>query len=319
MTGHRSWMTGRPQLTNGLSHTRESSLRSDDDEHSVIEPHVNLKLLLAYDGSDFHGWQIQPERRTVQGVLEAAIREMTGEEPRLLCAGRTDAGVHALGQVASLETRSRIPAEKWRPALQVRLPRDVVVREVTEVPERFHATYSARSKRYRYLIHNSRVDDVFLRRHCWRVPLPLDVDAMQAAADRLLGTHDFRSFETNWPNKATSVRTVMDLKVVRCDSGPFFQDRSVLPQDHSETDTNQASQLHAQSPFIAIEIEADGFLYNMVRTITGTLVNVGRGTWTPDDVERILKAQDRMQAGDTSPAWGLYLVRVHYPDRDEDL
>ena len=303
---------------------------------------MNLKLLLAYDGTDFHGWQTQPDRRTVQGVLEEAIHDLTGDQPRLMCAGRTDAGVHALGQVASLETRSRIPAEKWRPALQVRLPNDLVVREVTEVPARFHATYSAKSKRYRYLIHNSRVDDVMLRRHCWRVQWPLDVDAMQEAANRLLGTHDFRSFETNWPNKATSVRTVMDLKVVRTEPGPFFQGRSMLSRETGDERREPAENAghppsamglqpaHNQEPrtknffapqpeFIAIEIEADGFLYNMVRTITGTLVNVGRGTWTPDDVERILKAQNRMQAGDTCPACGLYLVEVHYPDNEDEL
>lgn len=301
---------------------------------------MNLKLLLAYDGTDFAGWQTQPNQRTVQGVLEAAIRDLTGDQPMLLCAGRTDAGVHALGQVASVETRSRIPPEKWRPALQVRLPRDLVVREVTEVPARFHATYSAKSKRYRYLIHNSRVDDVMLRRHCWRVPWPLDVDAMQEAAKRLLGTHDFRSFETNWPNKATSVRTVMDLQVVRTDPGPFFQGRSMLggpsasrepavdsghlpsairhpPTKNQEPGTKNV--FAPQPEFIVIEIEADGFLYNMVRTITGTLVNVGRGTWTPDDVEQILKAQNRMRAGDTCPAEGLYLVEVHYPENEDEL
>jgi tRNA pseudouridine(38-40) synthase len=336
---------------------------------------VNLKLLLAYDGTDFAGWQTQPNQRTVQGVLEAAIHDLTGDQPMLLCAGRTDAGVHALGQVASVETRSRIPPEKWRPALQVRLPRDLVVREVTEVPARFHATYSAKSKRYRYLIHNSRVDDVMLRRHCWRVPWPLDVDAMQEAANRLLGTHDFRSFETNWPNKATSVRTVMDLQVVRTEPGSFFQGRSMLRErrearderrepeagprasdeewtvsrsetaatltpspspggrgepavgsghppsaiSHPPTKNQEPRTKDSQSEFIVIEIEADGFLYNMVRTITGTLVNVGRGTWTPDDVEQILKAQNRMRAGDTCPAEGLYLVEVHYPENEDEL
>lgn len=289
---------------------------------------MNLKLLLAYEGTDFDGWQVQPGRRTVQGVLEEAIRDLTGEQPRLMCAGRTDAGVHALGQVANLETRSPIPPEKWRPALQVRLPRDLVVREVTEVPDRFHATYSAKSKRYRYLIHNSRVDDVMLRRHCWRVPWPLDAEAMQLAANRLLGTHDFRSFETNWPNKATSVRTVMDLQVVRTDPGPFFQGRSMLKgkkesfAPHPSSHNSQLSTLNSQPlqpEFIVLEIEADGFLYNMVRTITGTLVNVGRGTWTPDDVEQILKGQNRTLAGDTSPAWGLYLVEVHYPENEDEL
>ncbi|RLS57699.1 MAG: tRNA pseudouridine(38-40) synthase TruA [Planctomycetota bacterium] len=268
---------------------------------------MNLRLTLAYDGTDFHGWQAQPHYRTVEATLAEAIRDMTGESPRLLSAGRTDAGVHALGQVASLETRSRIPAEKWRPALQMRLPEDLIVREVVEVPAIFHATYSAIGKRYRYLIHNSRTEELLLRRYSWRVPQPLDTDAMQLAADRLLGKHDFRSFETNYPNKATSVRTVRELRVFRTGPGSLLQ--GLAYHDPADRPTNM----------VAIEIEADGFLYNMVRTITGTLVNVGRGTWTPDDMERILTGQSRHLAGDTCPAKGLFLVRVDYPEREEDL
>jgi len=268
----------------------------------------NLRLLLAYDGTDFTGWQIQENRRTVQGVLEAAIQDLTGLAPRLLCAGRTDSGVHALGQVASLETRSTIPADKWRSALRVRLPEDLIVREVTEVPPRFHATYSPISKRYRYLIHNSLVEDMFLRRYSWKVRPPLDVEAMQLAASRLLGTHDFRSFESNWPNnKTTSVRTVHDLQVFRTSHGPMMQGFSCHTEESGPQD------------FIAIEIEADGFLYNMVRIIAGTLVDVGKGTRTPEDVERILIAQNRQLAGDTSPAHGLFLVQVYYPKNDDEL
>ncbi len=269
---------------------------------------MNLRLTLAYDGTDFHGWQAQPRYRTVEETLTTAIREMTGEEPRLLCAGRTDSGVHALGQVVSLETKSRIPAEKWRPALQLRLPEDLIIREVVEAPPRFHATYSAIGKRYRYLIYNHRVENLLLRRHSWRVTLPLDVDAMQAAADRLLGTHDFRSFETNWPNnKMTSVRTVRELRIFRTGPGLLFEGLAF----HDPVDR--------PLDMVVIEIEADGFLYKMVRTITGTLVNVGRGTWTPDDVVRILAAQKRAIAGDTCPARGLFLVSVEYPANDADL
>ncbi len=269
---------------------------------------TNLRLLLAYDGTDFTGWQIQASRRTVQGVLEEAIRDLTGETPRVLCAGRTDSGVHAHGQVANFETKCQIPIDRWRNALQFRLPDDVIVREVTEVPPRFHATYSPLSKRYRYLIHNSLVEDLILRRFSWRVRWNLDVEAMQAGADRLLGHHDFRSFESNWPNnKITSTRNVYELKVFRTSPGAVLQGMACC---YPEADPQG---------FIAIEIEADGFLYNMVRIIAGTLVNVGRGYWTPDDVERILMAQDRQLAGDTSPAQGLFLVHVKYPENEDEL
>lgn len=267
----------------------------------------NLRLLLAYDGTDFTGWQTQEGRRTVQGVLEEAIRDLTGESPRLLCAGRTDSGVHAHGQVASFETKSKIPPDRWRNALQFRLPDDIIVREVTAVPPRFHATYSPLTKRYRYLIHNSLVEDLLLRRFSWRVRWPLDVEVMQAGANRLLGTYDFRSFESNWPNKATSTRTIYELQVYRTSPGEALQGMASFCAD----DDPQG--------FIAIEIEANGFLYNMVRIIVGTLVNVGRGYWTPDDVERILLAQDRQLAGDTSPAHGLFLVHVNYPENEDEL
>ncbi|RLS36349.1 MAG: tRNA pseudouridine(38-40) synthase TruA [Planctomycetota bacterium] len=268
----------------------------------------NLRLLLAYDGTDFAGWQAQSGRyRTVQGVLEEAIEKLTGEETRLLCAGRTDAGVHALGQVASFQTRSSIPVDRWHLALREHLPEDVIIREVSEVPRRFHATYSPLSKRYRYLINNSYVEDLFLRRYSWRVRPHLDVEAMQDAAERLIGTYDFRSFESNWPNNNTSVRTIFDIRVYRSSHVRMLQSFSC----HEECSGND--------DFVAVEVEADGFLYNMVRIITGTLVDVGKGLKTPDDVESIRLGMDRRLAGDTSPAHGLFLVKVYYPEEEEQL
>ena len=175
----------------------------------------NIRLLLAYDGTAYAGWQVQPDARSVQGELEAAIERLTGERPRVLSAGRTDAGVHALGQVASFQTKSTIPGEKWRPALQGQLPADIVIRESTEAAPEFHATFSATSKRYRYLILNSMLDDPFLQRRAWRLNGLLHDSAMASAAAALVGTHDFRCFETEWPNKATSVRTVFDARVHR--------------------------------------------------------------------------------------------------------
>jgi tRNA pseudouridine38-40 synthase len=282
----------------------------------------NIRLLLAYDGTDYAGWQVQPEKRTVQGELEAAIHALTGQPVRLLSAGRTDSGVHALGQVANFQTDFPIPPPKWRPALQSRLPSDIVILESDAVPTEFHATFSARSKRYRYVIYNQLVDDPFLKRYVWRISQPLDVEAMRQAAGCLLGTHDFRSFESHWPNKATSVRTVTELSIhcrERWDvwsPQPLSKGATEPEEDRCDVPPTLAPERStvAEPPFICLEIEADGFLYNMVRTIVGTLVNVGRGTWTEADVERILHARDRTIAGATAPARGLFLVRANYSD-----
>lgn len=262
---------------------------------------ANIRLLLAYDGTRYAGWQIQPTLPSIQGMLEEAIRKLTGESVRVLSAGRTDAGVHALGQVANFHSSFPIPPHKWRAALQAKLPEDIVILKSDEAPADFHATFTAKSKRYRYVIDNSLVDDPFLRRYVWRISQPLDADAMQAAARSLLGTHDFRSFESHWPNKASSVRTVSDLTIARAARWDVWSPHAL--RNGPAADPGR---------FIVLEIEADGFLYNMVRTIVGTLVNVGRGTWSGEDVRRILMAQDRTIAGGTAPAQGLFMVRVNY-------
>lgn len=260
-----------------------------------------IRLRIAYAGTRYAGWQIQPNQVTVQGEVERAILELTGEPTNLLCAGRTDSGVHALGQVASFRSPFNIPAPRWRPALQSKLPEDIVILESDEVPSDFHATYSAISKRYRYVIYNSVVDHPFWKDFVWRISQPLDAAAMHDAAQCLVGKHDFRSFESHWPNKATSVRTIKQLTIHRLANWDLWSPRhTISPSETSEGE------------FICLEIEADGFLYNMVRTITGTLVNVGRGSWPAEDVQRILDAQDRKIAGGTAPASGLYLAQVYY-------
>jgi len=276
-----------------------------ENSKSKIVAVPNIRLTIAYDGAAFCGWQVQPDARTVQGVLQSAIESLTGERVNLLSAGRTDSGVHALGQVANFVTGSTIPADKWRAALQGKLPADVAILDSREVAVDFHATYSAVSKRYRYVIRQSHIDDPFVGRYAWRIGAELDVSAMSAAARLLLGTHDFRCFETEWPNKATSVRTIRHAEWSRVVQWPGWSVDGAAGLNPAARD--------GDAEFLVFEIEADGFLYNMVRAIVGTLVNVGRGRWPVDCVSKIIAGQDRSAAGETAPAHGLYLVRVNYP------
>lgn len=243
----------------------------------------NFKLTLSYDGTDFAGWQTQPAFRTVQQTLEEAIARITQEERvRVNASGRTDAGVHALGQVVNFFSQTQIPPDKLLRAINANLPSDVSVLECMEVPQSFDANHDAVRKLYRYVIHDGPVPSPFLRRYCCQSRHPLDAVAMARAAEPLKGRHDFHSFETDWPNRMSSVRTITHLAVNR------FGD------------------------YIWIDVEADGFLYNMVRAIAGTLINVGRGYWPESRVAEIISAEDRTQAGPTAPAQGLFLVRVTY-------
>jgi tRNA pseudouridine38-40 synthase len=244
----------------------------------------NLKLTVQYDGTDFNGWQTQPGQRTVQETLEQAIARLTGEpRVRVNASGRTDAGVHAVGQVANFHTEATHAADIVLRAVNAHLPHDIVIREAVEVPPSFDANRDAIRKLYRYVIHDGPVPDPFLRRFAHHCRYHLDAAAMARAAVALRGRHDFHSFETDWPNRATSVRTITHIAVNR------FGDR------------------------LWLDVEADGFLYNMVRSIAGTLMNVGRGYWPESQVAAILKAEDRTRAGPTAPANGLFLMRVTYP------
>jgi tRNA pseudouridine38-40 synthase len=266
----------------------------------------NIRLTLAYDGTAYVGWQIQPNGRSVQDVVQLAIGELTGEPVKLIAAGRTDSGVHALGQVASFRTGSTIPTEKFPAAIQSRLPEDIAVLSAGEASPEFHATYSAVRKTYRYLLHLGDRGVPFLRNYAWRFRHELDLAAMREATEFLLGTHDFRCFETQFPNKATSVRTIEQVEWRELSQWEVWQgvpfDAAIPPEPRSET-------------LLGFEITADGFLYNMVRAIVGTAVDVGRGRFAPGDVRRMIQQGDRSLAGPTAPARGLYLVRVEYdPD-----
>jgi tRNA pseudouridine38-40 synthase len=246
----------------------------------------SLKLTLAYDGTAYAGWQWQTNLPTVQAALEQALQKITGQRVRAIASGRTDAGVHALGQVIGISTDSKLPPAVLVKALNANLPADIRVLDVHEAPAGFHAIRDAISKRYRYVIQDGPFYDLFARSYAWYVRQRLDVEAMRAAAQPLLGTHDFSSFETAGSQRLTSVRTVREILVER------------LFVDLSER--------------VIIEVEADGFLYNMVRNIVGTLVEVGRARQTAGWVADVLAAKDRRLAGMSAPPQGLFLVRVDY-------
>jgi len=247
-----------------------------------------LKLTVSYDGTAYAGWQVQADQPTVQGTLEAAIASVIGQSVRVLASGRTDAGVHALGQVVAFQAETDLSPEVLRRALNAVLPPDIAVLDAADVHEGFHPTSHALRKRYRYVIHNGPVRDVFRRHYCWHYTCgQLDAEAMHRAAAALLGTHDFSSFETSGAERQTSVRTIFDIRVER-----------------------------GRGDWITVEVEADGFLYNMVRAIVGTLVEVGRGAWGESWPGEVLRAADRRAAGPTAPPQGLFLVKVEYETRD---
>jgi tRNA pseudouridine38-40 synthase len=258
-----------------------------------------LKLTIAYDGTDYAGWQFQPGAATVQEAMERAIARVTGQSVRVLASGRTDAGVHAAGQVVGFHTESPLPPDVLRRALNAVLPHDIAVLEVAEAPDGFHPIRDAVRKRYRYTIHDGPDRDVFRRHLAWHYRYGrLDAEAMQRAAAALLGTHDFRSFETSGAERKSSVRTIFELRVQRGRAGGADRFPHAEREEYEE--------------YITIDVQADGFLYNMVRTIVGTLVEVGRGkrpeTWPGE----VLPAQDRRLAGPTAPPQGLCLMRVDH-------
>jgi len=242
----------------------------------------NIKLLLEYQGTAYVGWQRQVQPNSIQQVVEEAIGRITGRASRLIGASRTDAGVHAAGQVANFRTESALPPERLREALNAVLPPDIAVLDVEEVPEDFHARFDAVSKRYEYTIRTGPVRPALGRELCWHCRWPLDVDRMRRAAAPLVGTHDFAGFASSGSDRKGSVRTL-----TRCD-------------------------VHQAPGRMVLVLEGDGFLYNMVRTIAGTLVDIGRGKLPVERVAEVLAAGDRTRAGRTAPARGLCLVRVDY-------
>lgn len=241
-----------------------------------------IKLTLAYDGTGFAGFQVQPNACTVQGEIESALDTISGEKVKVIGAGRTDAGVHARGQVVSFQTTSSIPADRLPAALNSLLPDAIVVWRAEEVTADFHARYGAREKIYRYLIHQGRVPSPFMKNYSWRLSSELNIPAMQQAAAKLVGRHDFSAFCAAGSAAKSKIRTVWRLVV------------------------------GAEQDLVVVEAAADGFLYKMVRSIVGTLVEVGRGALTPGEVQDILLTGDRSRVGPTAPPQGLILWQVSY-------
>jgi tRNA pseudouridine38-40 synthase len=271
----------------------------------------NIKLLLAYDGTDYFGWERQKQFRSLQQTLEEAILSLTGETVSIVASGRTDAGVHAFGQVANFRTESRHDCATIHRALNALLPDDFRVLEVDEAAESFHATYAAKGKLYRYAMYDGPVMDPILRRYVCHCHWPMDDAAMHRATQCLLGTHDFSSFETAGAPRESSIRTITHIAIFR--AGPErLWSREQFAIRNPQSAIHDPQSCSGPPPFLFLEVAANGFLYNMVRAIAGTLINVGRGYWPAGSVPKILNAKDRTKAGPTAPPNGLFLVRVDY-------
>ena len=243
----------------------------------------NIRLLIEYDGINYQGWQVQPKGQTVQGVIEEKLARITGETIHVISSGRTDSGVHAFGQVANFKTKSQLDIGSIQRALNSLLPSDIVIQSVDEVEEGFDARKESKSKVYEYRILNRELRSAFHHKYAWHVPQKLDLEKMKEATRLLIGEHDFSSFRSVGSATRTGVRTVI-----------------------------RAEWKRSREGFIRFEIEANGFLKQMVRTIVGTLVEVGKGKISSQDFLKILESKDRKKAGATAPAYGLFLKEVKY-------
>ncbi|GMB10032.1 tRNA pseudouridine(38-40) synthase TruA [Thermolongibacillus altinsuensis] len=242
-----------------------------------------IKCIIAYDGTNFAGYQIQQNKRTVQGELERALAIIhKGEAVRVYASGRTDATVHAYGQVIHFDSPLTIPEERWAKALNALLPDDIVVKEAAEVSPSFHARFSAKAKEYRYRVRTAQEPDVFLRNYVYHYPYSLNHEAIQKALTFLIGTHDFTSFCSAKTDVEDKVRTI-------------YEANMIVEKDE-----------------VVFQLIGNGFLYNMVRIIAGTMLEVGIGKIKAEDIPHILEKKDRSLAGKTAPGHGLYLWKVYY-------
>lgn len=242
----------------------------------------NIRLIIEYDGKDFNGWQKQPNKLNIQGEIERAISEITGEEIDLIASGRTDAGVHAIAQSANFKTNSNIPVEKIPIAINTKLKQSIRIKSAEEVDERFHSRYNCKQKTYKYVINNGNTASALYRNMEYFVPEKLNVESMKKAVKYFEGEHDFSGFKASGTSSKSSVRKIYKTSVTK------------------------------DGDRIIIELTGNGFLYNMVRIIAGTLVEVGLDKIQPEDIPEIINSKDRTRAGKTLPPQGLYLVKVEY-------
>ncbi|MCX7903673.1 MAG: tRNA pseudouridine(38-40) synthase TruA [Caloramator sp.] len=242
----------------------------------------NIKIVIEYDGTRYCGWQRQKNGVSIQETIEGAIEKVTGEKIEIIGSSRTDAGVHAKGQVANFYTSSSIPSEKICYAINSFLPDDIVILSSEEVPQDFHSRYNSKGKRYSYTILNRRMPSALLKNYSAHIPYELNFEDMIRASRYFLGEHDFSAFKSTGSSVKGSVRNIRGLDLIK------------------------------DEDIIKMYIEANGFLYNMVRIIAGTLIEVGRGRIKPDDIPLIIESKDRKKAGPTAPAQGLCLEKVYY-------
>lgn len=243
----------------------------------------NIRLTIEYDGKEFNGWQKQPNKLNIQGNLEKVISDLTKEEIEIIGSGRTDAGVHALGQVANFKTNSNIPIEKFAIAINSRIKQSIRIKKAEEVDEKFHSRLSCKRKTYRYVINNSNCESAIYRNLETYIPFKLDIEKMQEAAKLFEGEHDFKAFKASGTSSKSSVRKIYKAEVTKQNNNRIY-----------------------------IELTSNGFLYNMVRIIAGTLVEVGEGKITPESITEIIDSKNREKAGKTLPARGLFLLKVEY-------
>ena len=242
----------------------------------------NIKLTIEYDGKEYHGWQKQPGKLNIQGEIERAIKNVTGEEVELIASGRTDAGVHALGQVANFKTNSNIELEKIPIAINSQVKKSIRIQNAEEVDQNFHSRFNCKRKTYRYVIDNSKYGSAIYRNISYHLPVALNVEDMKKAIKYFEGEHDFKAFKSSGTSSKSSVRTIYKADVI------------------------------TEGTSIAIDLTGNGFLYNMVRIIAGTLVDVGMRKIKPDEIPDIIESKDRNRAGKTLPPHGLMLLHVEY-------
>jgi len=266
----------------------------------------NLRLILSYDGSEFVGWQVQPGLPTIQGTLSTVIGRLTGENVLPQGSGRTDAGVHALGQVTTFATASPIPIENWRKVLNDGLPASIRVLEVSEAPADFHARKSAKAKTYHYRIYRGDVCPPFLSRYVWHYPFPLNESAMSQAASVVVGEHDFTSFAAVDPDRVQRIAAEETIS----DRG--HGESSGKADGANNVRTVFSSEWTRKDGEFIYTVRGNGFLHHMVRNLVGTFLLVGKGSLDSEGLRKILAARNRSAAGATAPASGLYLVRVEY-------